>query len=46
MVIYRVDYEQRKINVQTTVYKDTWKVKANAAQVEQIKKKYKNKIIK
>ena len=36
MVIYRVDYEQRRINEQITVPKHTWKVQ---------RKKYKNKII-
>ena len=30
MVIYRVDYEQKRINEQITVSKHTWKVKANA----------------
>ena len=31
MVIYRVDYEQKRINEQITVAKHTWKiVKANA----------------
>ena len=28
MVIYRVDYEQKRINEQITVPKHTWKVKA------------------
>ena len=44
MVVYRVDYEQRRINEQITVPKHTWKVKANATPlVQQIKKKYKIK---
>ena len=30
MVIYRVDYKQKRINEQITVAKHTWKVKANA----------------
>ena len=30
MVIYRIDYEQKRINEQITVPKHTWKVKANA----------------
>ena len=30
MVIYRVDYEQKRINEQIAVAKHTWKVKANA----------------
>ena len=30
MVIYRVDYEQERINEQSTVAKHIWKVKANA----------------
>ena len=33
MVIYRVDYEQRRINEQNTVAKHSWKVKANAIPV-------------
>ena len=28
MVIYRVDYKQKRINEQITVAKHTWKVKA------------------
>ena len=39
MVIYRVDYEQRRTNEQITVPKHTWKVKANATSMVQIKKK-------
>ena len=38
MVIYRVDYE-RRINEQITVHKHTWKVKANATPMVQMKKK-------
>ena len=38
MVIYRVDYEQR-INEQITVTKHTWRVKANATPMVQMKKK-------
>ena len=30
MVIYRVDYEQKRIYEQITVAKHTWKVKVNA----------------
>ena len=47
MVIYRVDYEQKKrINEQITVPKHTWKVKANATpMVQMMEKKYKNKVI-
>ena len=30
MVIYRVDYEQKRVNEQITVAKHIWKVKANA----------------
>ena len=45
MVIYRVDYKQRRINEKNTVPKHTWKVKANATPMVQMKKKYKNKII-
>ena len=42
MVIYRVDYEQKRINEQTTVPKHTWKVKANATpMVQMMEKKYK-----
>ena len=33
MVIYRVDYEQKRINEQITVPKHTWKVKANATPI-------------
>ena len=39
MVIYRVDYEQRRINEQITVPTHTWKVKANATPMVQMKKK-------
>ena len=39
MVIYRVHYEQRRINEQITVPKHTWKVKANATPMVQMKKK-------
>ena len=35
MVIYRVDYEQRRINEQITIAKHSWKVKANATTVVQ-----------
>ena len=37
MVIYRVDYEQRRINEKNTVLKHTcrWKVKANATPMVQ-----------
>ena len=45
MVIYRVDYEQSKINEQYTVPKHTWKVKPNATPMVQMKKNTKNKII-
>ena len=45
MVIYRVDYKQRRINEQITAPKHTWKVKANATPMVQIKKKYTNIII-
>ena len=48
MVIYRVDYEQGRINEQITVTKHTWKVKANATPMVQMKKntrKNNNKII-
>ena len=38
MVIYRVDYEQSKIYEQFTVPKHTWKVKANATPIVQMKK--------
>ena len=38
MVIYIVDYEQ-SINEQFTVPKHTWKVKANATPMAQLKKK-------
>ena len=44
MVIYRVDYEQR-INEQITVTKHTWKVKANATPMVQMKKKIELKIV-
>ena len=43
MVIYRVDYEQSKINEQITVPKHTWKVKPNVTPMVQMKK---NKITK
>ena len=39
MVIYRVEYEQKRINEQITVPKHTWKVKANATPVVQMMKK-------
>ena len=47
MVIYRVDYEQKRINEQITAPKHTWKVKANATPMVQMmeEKKYKNKVI-
>ena len=46
MVIYRVDYEQKRINEQITAPKHTWKVKANATpMVQMMAKKYKNKVI-
>ena len=46
MVIYRVDYEQKRINEQITVPKHTWKVKANATpMVQMMEEKYKNKVI-
>ena len=35
MVIYRVDYEQRRLNEQITVPIHTWKVKANATPMVQ-----------
>ena len=38
MVVYIVDYEQT-INEQITVPKHTWKVKANATPMVQMKKK-------
>ena len=40
IVIYIVDYEQRRINEQNTVLKHTWKVKANATPMVQMNKKY------
>ena len=43
MVIYRADYEQRKINEQFTVPKHTWKVKPNAISMVQMKKNTKTK---
>ena len=39
MIIYRVDYEQRRINEQITVHKHTWKVKANATPMVQMMEK-------
>ena len=42
MVFYRVDYEQRRINEQITVPKHTWKEKANATPMVQMKKSKKN----
>ena len=40
MVIYRVDYEQKRIlNEQITVPKHTWKVKANATPMVQMMEK-------
>ena len=39
MIIYRVNYKQRRINEQITVPKHTWKVKANATPMVQMKKK-------
>ena len=39
MVIYRVDYDQRKIHEQITVPQHTWKVKANATPMVQMMKK-------
>ena len=39
MVIYRVDYEQKRISEQITVPKHTWKMKANATPMVQMKKK-------
>ena len=39
MVIYRVDYEQKRINEQSTVPKHTWKVKANATPMVQMMEK-------
>ena len=39
MVIYRVDYKQGRIIEQITVPKHTWKVKANATPMAQMKKK-------
>ena len=46
MVLYRVDYEQRRLNQQITVHKHKWKVRANAtSMVQMMEKKYKNKMI-
>ena len=39
MVIYRVDYEQKRINEQITVPKHTWKVMANATPIVQMMEK-------
>ena len=40
MIIYRVDYEQKKrINEQIIVPKHTWKVKANATPMVQMMEK-------
>ena len=39
MVIYRVDYEQRRINEQITYLKHTWKVKSNATPMVQMMEK-------
>ena len=36
MVIYRVDYEQKRINEQITAPKHTWKVKTNATPMVQM----------
>ena len=43
MVIYRIDYEQKRINEQITVPKHTWKVKANATPMVQMMGKKKKK---
>ena len=37
MVIYRLDYEQRKINEHIVVPKHKWKVKPNATPMVQMK---------
>ena len=44
MVIFRVDYEQKRINEQITVLKHTWKEKANATPMVQIMEKKIQKI--
>ena len=44
MVIYRVDYERKRINEQITVPKHTWKVKANAPPMVQMMEKKNTKI--
>ena len=38
MVIYRLDYEQRKLSKQITVPKNIWKVKPNGTPLVQMKK--------
>ena len=41
MVIYRVDYKQRRLNEQITVPKHIWKVKANVTPMVQMMEKNK-----
>ena len=45
MVIYRVDYEQKRIIEQIAVPKHTWNVKANATPMVQMMEKKYNKLI-
>ena len=44
MVIYRLYYEQKRINEQITVPKHTWKVKANPTPMVQMMEKNKQKL--